>query len=88
MANDGTVDISAGSGVAVDVTEITRNDGTVVERQRVVLGDDDGNLFNLDSSTLSASDSGTQDALADIASELRQIKYILSAWTGIDPLGD
>ena len=39
---DGYVQVQVdGSGKKIDNAELTRDDGTVVERQRVVIGDDD-----------------------------------------------
>lgn len=85
--SDAAITITPGVGTNVDVSQITRPDGvTVVERQRFVLGDDGGDLLSLVNGKLPASDSDAQDTLNSILSELRQIKFVLSAWTGVTPI--
>lgn len=88
MANDGIVNITAGVGTPVDVSAITRGDiaGTVVDRQRVAIGDDRGNLLSLRTGEVPTADAAARSELEDIASSLRQITFILSKWTGIEPV--
>jgi hypothetical protein len=63
---DGTIRVPTdGSGKRVDTTEITRPDLTVVERQRVVIGDDDSSLGRI------------EGLLVEIREELRELRFAL-----------
>lgn len=44
MATPGTVKVNDTGTKNVDVSELTRSDGTVVERQRAIIGDDENPL--------------------------------------------
>jgi hypothetical protein len=80
--SDGQVQIFPDStGKKVDTTELTRADGTVIERQRMVSAD---NLDPMALARVRASgdsqvvDLQTVDLLTDILTELRQMRIYLS----------
>jgi hypothetical protein len=63
---DGTIRVPTdGSGKRVDTTEITRPDLTIVERQRVVIGDDESSLGRI------------EGVLIEIREELKELRLAL-----------
>lgn len=81
---DGVVQVPPDStGKKIDTSELTRNDGTLVERQRVTLGD----AMN-ESSLGSVGVDGRQSVLENFAHlhllELRRIARILEIMAGVN----
>lgn len=81
---DGYIQVAAdGSGKKVDNAEITRADGTVVERQRVVQADNDdvGPMVTVGGEAgrgeARAQDRSVRDLLQDIHETLRRIEAVL-----------
>ncbi len=80
MATDGVVQIPPdSSGKKIDTSELTRSDGTVVERQRVVLGDatDPNSFVGVSTAGALQVEAGGQDHLVLILAELKRIAMIL-----------
>ncbi len=75
---DGTVEVN--SGQLIDQSELTRTDGTVVERQRVVLASDTdtAEMVLVQDGALSVSSRELFSLLSEILLELKQINFSLT----------
>lgn len=81
MAADGKVTVPPdSSGKNIDTTELTRADGTVVERQRVVLGDPA--LSELVANVTSGGELSVAVKLDEVVGQLKRIALLLEIMTG------
>lgn len=85
---DGVVQVAPeGSGKKIDVAELTRADTTIVERQRVAIGDGDdaqqasANVRGEQGRAYQLGDSEQLDVLRSIDHSLQEIKLLLVAMT-------
>lgn len=81
---DAQVAISPGSGVNVDVSQLTRGDGTVVERQRMVVGSDNlaipSGIARVSGNELASADVDVRVLLGILIREVRMLRRDFVGW--------
>jgi len=88
---DGIAPVSPGVGTNVDVSVLTRPDGTLVDRQRMVVASDTSTTFAgvaaVSNGALATDDVDVRLLLRVLIREVRLLRRSFEAWTDRDQAG-